>query len=479
MEYKVNKIKTNNRLFLREDKRHRRGAPLNFIGSFQHWAFGVMDDEDRVTMESNMRNLLANQHDLKELTKKQTSVVDSTINLLKRTTEEVNSHFTEIKCKIENISATMNESYFVYRESIRFFMITKQMHELVEECEEVQKEGLEILLDANNGHVHPVLISPEQLQSEVARIRNELPAKYVLPGKSTGTKLKEVLHLMRGHGMFIGSQLIIDLKIPLFNRHSSQVYRVIPIPFEQEGTVLIPRIKAPYIVYNFELDSFHYLTQAMLNECKRTLGDETVCEENFPWRDAITNNCELAPLRPHIKLNCAYDEVEKSPYWIQMRHKGNWLFKIFGNASVHIKCSEKQQVIMELPQQGILSLEADCTARIDKVTLVAVHRQRNKITSQFHSILLKDVSQAEKDVIKPLGNVLVNHHEEINQLKKLVDDLKKENIQLRGLEFHYLSGHFAFILVIIISIILIILFIRKMIIRKHIAAIQFPVVPNV
>ncbi|XP_075167667.1 uncharacterized protein LOC142239782 [Haematobia irritans] len=419
---------------MRQDKRQRRGAQLKFIGSFQHWAFGVMDDDDRVAMENNMRNLLANQHDLKELITKQTSVVESTVNLLKRTTNEINSQFTDIKCKIGNISATMNENYFVYRESIRFFIISKEIHELIDECDEMQKEMINVLLDVNNGQVHPMLLSPSQLQSKILKIRN------VLPEKSTGTELKKVFHLMKGHGMFVDTQLVIDLKILLFNRQSSHFYRVIPIPFEQNGL----------------------------------LSDEFVCEENFPWRDASTNNCELAPLRPHINLKCNYDEVESSPYWIQMKQNGNLLFRIFANATAHIKCSDNQQAIMELPPQGILSLEADCTARIDEITLVAVHHQRNEIRSQFRSMLLKEVNPAEKGIIKPLGNVVINHHEEINQLKKVVDHLKKENIELRGLRFHHWSGHLAFILVILVLLILIGLFIRRMIKKRLIAAIQYP-----
>ncbi|XP_058974659.1 uncharacterized protein LOC131800852 isoform X2 [Musca domestica] len=364
MELKINKIKTNNRLFLREDNRQKRGAPLKFVGSFQHWAFGVMDDDDRVAMESNMKNLLANQKDLKKLAKQQTSVVDATVNLLRKTTEEVNSHFSDIKGKIENISATMNENYFVYRESIRFFIIAKQIHELLEECDEVQKEVVDALIDVNSGKFHPVLITPKQLQAEIVKIRDALPEKYVLPGKRTGMELKEILHLMTCHGSFVGSQLVINIKIPLFNRQSSQFYKVIPIPFEEGNTILIARVNSPYIVYNFELDSFHFLTQPMLNECKETLGKEIMCEENFPWRDATTNNCELSPLRPHIKLNCAYYEVERMPYWMPLKRNGNWLFKTFSSATAHLQCSHKQQTIMELPKQGILTLDADCTARI-------------------------------------------------------------------------------------------------------------------
>lgn len=94
-----------------------------------------------------------------------------------------------------------------------------------------------------------------------------------------------MLHLMTGHGTVVGSQLVIDIKIPLFNRQSSQFYRVIPIPFQEGGTVMIARVKAPYIVYNFELDSFHFLTQAMLNECKETLGKEIMRQRiSANWR---------------------------------------------------------------------------------------------------------------------------------------------------------------------------------------------------
>lgn len=292
-----------------------------------------MDDDDRQSFETNMKNLLANQHDLKELAKKQTSVVDSTVNLLKRTADEVSSHFLEIKNKIENISQTMNEHYFVYRESIRFFMLTKQIHELIEECNEVQKETIDLLLDINHGKVHPALISPQQLQDEIVKIRDSLPDKFVSPGRHTGTELKKIWPLLSGKGIFVGNQLVIDLKIPLFSRQVSQFYRIIPVPFERNGRTLVAQVKAPYIVYNYELDSYHFLTQAMLNECKKTLNNQIVCEENYPWIDATSNHCELSPIKPHIQLNCSYDEIEQVPFWVELRNRGNWLFKVYGNTS--------------------------------------------------------------------------------------------------------------------------------------------------
>ncbi|XP_037807269.1 uncharacterized protein LOC119600794 [Lucilia sericata] len=330
----------------------------------------------------------------------------------------------------------MRERHFVYRESIRFFMITKQLHDLLDECNEIQKEAIDLLLSINNGKIHPILINPQQLQLEITKIRELIPDKFILPGKNSGTELKEIWHLLTGTGLFVGSQLVIDLKIPLFNRQSSQIYKIVPVPFIQDGVALMAKIKSPYIVYNYEIDSFHFLTDAVLNECKRTLSQELVCEENFPWIDAAKNECELSPLKPHTIFNCKYEEIEKLPFWIELHIKGNWLFKTFKETSAHIKCSNQQQMILELPRQGILTLYEDCTARIDDVTLVAVHKMKDRLSSKFQSFLTRDANVDKDNFIKPLGNVLVNHDQEISKLKTHVEELKKQNIKLRDVSFH-------------------------------------------
>lgn len=75
-------LEQNNGLLIK-NKRQKR-APFEFVGSFYHMLFRVMDAEDRATMEDNMRNAFSNQEDLKQLVNKQTSIVDSTVNILKK-----------------------------------------------------------------------------------------------------------------------------------------------------------------------------------------------------------------------------------------------------------------------------------------------------------------------------------------------------------------------------------------------------------
>jgi len=91
-----------------------------------------MDEDDRKQLEENMRNLLDKQHNLNELIQKQNSVVYSSTNLLKKTTEDISDNFKNILTRIENMTEVIKASCYVYKESINFFMITK-LKSLIEE----------------------------------------------------------------------------------------------------------------------------------------------------------------------------------------------------------------------------------------------------------------------------------------------------------------------------------------------------------
>lgn len=126
---------------------------------------------------------------------------------------------------------------------------------------------------------------------------------------------------------------------------------------------------------------------------------------------------------------------------MELSNKGNWIFKTFKNTSVHMKCSNQQPVILELPSQGILTLQSDCTARIEDITLVSVHQFYQELNAEFHQFPAKDVDPDVTQIIKPLGNVIINNKQQITKLRRRVNELKRNNINLRGLTFHHISGH--------------------------------------
>jgi len=86
----------------------------------------------------------------------------------------------------------LQESYYVYKESINLFMVTKQLTSLIEDFEKTQASIISLLIDISHGRLNTNVLKPSQLKSEISKIKENLSETLVLPGKRTGTEVKEI-----------------------------------------------------------------------------------------------------------------------------------------------------------------------------------------------------------------------------------------------------------------------------------------------
>ncbi|XP_059221507.1 uncharacterized protein LOC131996076 [Stomoxys calcitrans] len=297
-----------------------------------------MDAEDRRAMEENMKTLVDNQHNLKYLVKQQTSVVESTINILRRTTDDVNRNFKSLVDRVNNITETVKEEYFVYRKSTKFFMVAKELQIVVEDNERVQLKMLALLIDINHGKLNPSLITPIQLQEETNKIREHIPDHLKLPGTAEN-QLRSIYKLLKAKATVIENRLVVSVWIPLFGDQVSQIHKMIGVPFEKLGRKMIPVLRSEYIIYNFKMDSYHLISHSELNSCQTFGENEYVCDGGWPWMDANDKSCETSPLKPFTKPNCKFDEFTADTFWTKLELDNSWIFKVFTQTTGHIQCS--------------------------------------------------------------------------------------------------------------------------------------------
>ena len=100
--------------------------------------FGMMDADDREMMVENMRNIFENQEKLKQLVQKQTSIVDSTINLLKKTTDDVNTNFNKMYNQLKLFYEEVQSGRNAERLIILFQVISTQLNLMIDECSRIQ-----------------------------------------------------------------------------------------------------------------------------------------------------------------------------------------------------------------------------------------------------------------------------------------------------------------------------------------------------
>lgn len=466
---RIQEVERNNHLFmLNDNRRPRRG--VNFVGSVYHWLFGLMDNGDREEIESNMEKLLSNQYKIENLLQNQSSFVDATMNVLQKTTDEVNKYYKQMQERVDNITIIANEHFFVYKEVIKFMSISSQMESGIQDVEKTQQQIMRMLMDINHGKVSPDLLKPNQINQEIQRINEWLPEKLKLPG-SRGNQVPTVLQLLTGKAAVLKQKLVIQIKIPLISTRFSNVFKVIPVPVQKGSTQMIAAIGQPYVVFSHEGDVYHLMSEMAFHQCKVIADRHFMCEGHWAWQDADDNSCEISPLKPHKKVSCQFIEASNKHMWINLDDRHRWIFKASMNASIHVVCGQNQQDLFTLPSQGILTLASGCSAQIGKTQLPATNQKNGTSVASFGTHLLSKISGTDDATLKLLGPHTINNTAEVANINNLILQTHKGDWYLQDLQFHHVSGHSALILVIIVIVVLFIGFIRLKIRERRVQVI--------
>lgn len=137
----------------------KQRAPLDIVGNIASSLFGVLDSTYAKDMADTITKVKSNEEHLLTLLKNQTSLIDSTINVIKR--DEV-SNSKRLKL-IENYIADTRSSSSVFNNLSRYTSLTTQLSMLASNLQRVQTEIINILTDIRHNKISPMLISPRQL----------------------------------------------------------------------------------------------------------------------------------------------------------------------------------------------------------------------------------------------------------------------------------------------------------------------------
>ncbi|XP_069965947.1 uncharacterized protein [Bactrocera oleae] len=472
LEKRFNALEMDNNLLL-QPKRTRR-APFEFIGTIHHILFGTMDADDRKELEQDLTNLLDNEKNLKQLIQKQTSVIDSSLNIIKKSQEEVRETFVKINGQLNLFYSEIIKNLNAEKMALIYQMMVTQLGMTLTECENIQSSIINLLIDINHGHLNPQLLRPAQMREEISKIKSELPPKLKLMVAQKDEILKNVYNLMRGKGIIIDNRVVIKTTIPLFAHEASTLYRVIPIPFQHDEEMMVPIIKGSYLIYNFGLDAYILLQQAELNRCDTSLDNNYICKGNWPWNPSSDQSCEISVLRGMTTKNCFFKKGHWTSYWIKLQTGNSWLYNIFSDGTIDVECSKSRE-FFNIPAKGIMELGEGCTGRYKGVILAAPqHYHTQKLIEAPVNQPMMEVNEVPIPQVIVQPETLSTSLKNIKELQNIVKQIRKENIELKEIKIHHVTGHVSLVLFIIGVLVAIIIYYRLKTRQRLQAAVTFP-----
>ncbi|XP_070069897.1 uncharacterized protein [Drosophila takahashii] len=245
--------------YLINHSRQRR-SPLDVAGTVANSLFGVLDARYAVDMAKVINEVKSKEDVLMMLLKNQTSILDSTINIVRKSKSSTDNRIRNLERQL----ATINKERGRYQGDLlqqAFVILTAQLTLLATGMQRMQAEIASVFTDVRHRTISPMLITPKQLRDQLDKIRDHLLPDQMLPVSSEN--VMELYKIMRAEGTTTTDHVIFKMTVPLVSTAQQEVFSIIPIPTWHSGGWNRFDIKTPIIAVNSHRDQFIGLTEAI------------------------------------------------------------------------------------------------------------------------------------------------------------------------------------------------------------------------
>lgn len=429
-------------------ERREKRSPLDFVGHVAKFLFGTLDNEDANYYIEQLSNLKETSSKSANLISKQTTILKSNMELLNHTVYIAKENFEKISETFDcfrNTVANLTEYTKIQ------LKVTESLNELItlamlhaKKIEYQQDKLLSILLYAEQGKLHPYLISPKQLQQQILQISQVIPRNLFL-----SSRLHSFYQISNFNAILTQNNILVfQIKIPLLKINNFKVYKLIPIPIKQkDNTFTIYDIHNELIIIDSLADQHTLFQVETLNKCYKDL-EYYICQQNYPLLTNNYKNCEIALYKSLSKPQEANDKPEcgrrifeiYNSIWIELSDGQSWIFLTNKLTNLNIIC-QNNEFNTNINNKGIIKIKNSCTMKCDGLIL---HPKLSNTKSNYikydETFISQDNYIIDKNIkhhfinttnFKNYQPISITKNEQLIKLSKNIQDLETETNNLQ------------------------------------------------
>jgi flagellar basal body-associated protein FliL len=433
--------------------RKKRGL-LNFIGEVSKSLFGTLSQSDSEEYLAEFANLRKRGAQTDSIVKRHTTLIESSINMLRTTHEQMENQGREVDRLIKEIREDINTIKIHDMWWRRTVAAKDKVQDLVSyvtlliiSFQAKQQQFLHTISVGEKNANNPILIPPQLFTEELKKIKVAAGAlKADLPMEITRDTITMFYQMSTPRVRILNNQLIICFTIPLVSMEEFTLYKVTSYPNRIVDSYF------NYIVPTFEyiaLDKFKlhhvYLNNEEINNCHSVKGDRLVCKHTSPIMTSHnTKICEVKLLQNEplsdecdVRIGNLTREV-----WIKLRQPNSWIYTFPEEETVHVGC-DSQISDKKVKGSGILTISAGCEINTNNILIKGFWTAETHIYKSFipsfktNSNLIETVTEfkkIEKFDLKPIvhPNIvnfgqkekLVEMSLSLNEIKRMENELQ-------------------------------------------------------
>lgn len=307
LEQRVQRLQQKNKLIFQPHRAKR--ATLDFIGNIADDLFGVMGPRFKDRYNRDMKIMSQSRDTIKALLSNHTSILESTLNILKHDQDEFqkqSQHFRSITNRIQSLQ-NLEEVEQSLNDALLY------LTQVTNEYERQQTAILHVIADSHRDLINHGVLTPQQIEDQVEIIVKQVGSRYIVPGGV------DVYSLASIRPYFSGVQFIFKITIPLLRPQVYKMYRIVPVPIISNNGFLWVKMEHKQFITSADHQVFQFVDNMNVAECHE-FRDALVCNEPKLWFTADKHDCVWSIFNENSLENCVFEKGPKVNSFIELDH---------------------------------------------------------------------------------------------------------------------------------------------------------------
>lgn len=303
-----------------------------------------------------LAGLLANDRHLLGLVNNQTTIIEKTMNILKRDEKELILQSERLK----NITVQIEKTMDYYAATAFFSDAVAYLLQGMIEFEKQMEILLQVIYDGYRQHINHVLLPPKQLAEEIREVSAQIRNKFLVP---VGNDIYSIISV-KPH--ISDNRVLFHISMPLLRLNTYKLFRIIPVPFVYNNASWVIDAKHNFIMVSGDQDSYQFLSQIDKNKCRK-YDNSLICNGPFYWHTSAVPQCEWNVFNQISHNDCVLKRETRGSVWYDIG-ENKWIFSCGRQQDLTFICTD-QMYHEKIDGSGILQFNQNCSIRSSSIEI--------------------------------------------------------------------------------------------------------------
>lgn len=405
-----------------QPSRKRRGL-IDGVSSAFKWLFGTPDANDAKYYSDAINSLQNKNRATLNLMHQQIHIMSSAIvnynnsvQSFKINENELNRNIQKFNNFSKTITNRLNEIVSARAALNHLYLLTELTLELNEEYDVI----IASILFAKQHILHPFIITPTSLKSELSKIKLNANVQFPIPLEED-SKIHRYFSLSEISVIYDNTNLIYVIRIPLADVQSFALYKLVPLPSPSNQSNVFSYIDPAFPFLMMSITKTHYGQLRDISSCMEVRHSDFLCPKPMIFLSTQRPICEVILRTGNINQipdDCPTKSIKaEMEVWHQLT-PNQWLYIVSNPTPATVSCETNVETIMDITLRGtgLLELRALCKCYTMTTSLAA----SSNISSQYANFI--------PDIDITLDNCCIGNQRLLNA--SLMAPIRIDNINL-------------------------------------------------